>query len=290
MCTPSFSIGMSAFSMAPSVSSVGKEACSSSTETSADVLSNEVKEEETQSLIDSLHLDIESVNLEDCPVVPSQVTINVQGKPSFEFLDEDESFQRSLAEGGGNASAAVDRWARNRLNKFRLFKGLSVTVPLEDLPAADCSCLLTKFFEQVTKKDGALYPSQTLMGLYRAFHRILRRKQELRIHQSGKDEPTFCMRSSPLFKQVGVSCVLAMERSRRAGANQPRKKAVVISLADEGSILSHPCTSALHPRGLQRRAVFYLLCCFAIRGGTKLYNLGKEESRFGEDEAGRYVQ
>lgn len=98
------------------------------------------------------------------------------------------------------------------------------------------------------------------------------------------------MRTSPLFKQVDVSCVLAMECSRRAGANQARKKAAVIPLADEYNILSHSCTCVSHPRGLQRRAVFYLLCRFAIHGVAELYNLGKQEFKFGEGKAGMFVQ
>lgn len=160
---PSFSIGISAFAMAPSPSEIRGGAYLTDIEASSDLSYNERTEEKTQALVDSLHLDIESVKLED-PAEPSQVVVNVQGKAPFEFLEEEESFQQTLAGGGSNASAAVDKWARNRLNKFRLFKKLDETVPLEDLPAAECSSLLTNFFEQVTKKDGALYPNQTLMG------------------------------------------------------------------------------------------------------------------------------
>lgn len=104
--------------------------------------------------------------------------------------------------------------------------------------------MLTKFFKQVMKKDGCLYPSQTLIGLYHAVHRMLRRKQESRVQPTGVDEPTFCMRTSPLFKKVlGISYVLAMERSRRVGENLPRMKAIVISLSNEQTILTHSCTS-----------------------------------------------
>lgn len=84
---------------------------------------------------------------------------------------------------------------------------------LEDLLATECRSLLNLFFEEIAKKDRGLYLSQTLIGLYRAFHRILQRKQEVQTQQLGKDEPTFCMRTSLMFKLVGISCVLAMERS-----------------------------------------------------------------------------
>lgn len=43
----------------------------------------------------------------------------------------------------------------------------------------------------------------------------------------------FDMHSSPLFKTVAVVCLLAMEQSRNAGANLPKKKALVITFVDE---------------------------------------------------------
>ncbi|CAM6098604.1 unnamed protein product [Calypogeia fissa] len=81
-----------------------------------------------------------------------------------------------------------------------------------------------------------------------------------------------------------------MKRSTIAGANKAWKKATVISLTSEEVILSHFCTSRSHPRGLQRRAVYYLLCRFAIRGGIELHNLVKEDFEFGANDAGKFVR
>ncbi|CAM6095820.1 unnamed protein product [Calypogeia fissa] len=97
------------------------------------------------------------------------------------------------------------------------------------------------------------------------------------------------MRTTPLFKPVGVACMLSMARSHRAGANHPRKKSMVISLADERTILAHPCMSPMHPQGLQRRAVYFLLCRFAIRAGDELHKLVRDEFIFDRDEMGQCV-
>lgn len=49
------------------------------------------------------------------------------------------------------------------------------------------------------------------MGLYHVFDHILKKWQELCIRTTGIVELVFQMHSSPLFKTVGVACVLAME-------------------------------------------------------------------------------
>lgn len=88
------------------------------------------------------------------------LTVNLPNGSWCEFLPEDEQFQRTLAEGGNlydnNPSAAVDQWAKNCLNKVREFKGWNVGI--RGMLGRDCVTLLTKFFEQVCKKDGNLYP------------------------------------------------------------------------------------------------------------------------------------
>lgn len=63
MSIQSFTIKIVAFAMAPSPSMTGKEACSSDTKASSELLSNEKSEEQTQAVIDLLHLDTESVKL-----------------------------------------------------------------------------------------------------------------------------------------------------------------------------------------------------------------------------------
>lgn len=279
---PLFSLGMSA--MASSVEVSGGTVCEPVGETlfGADSCAR------LESDIENLNGDPDLIALES--MISQPLTVNLPNGTTCEFLPEDLLFQCTLAEGGSNPSAAIDQWAVNRLNKFHEFKGWNNGIPFKELLGRDCVSLLTNVFEQVCKKNGNLYPSQTLMGIYRAFHRILRKKQEKRVIESGKEEPVFDMRSSPLSKPVAVACVLAMERSRKAGANLPRKKASVITFADEAIILAHLSTSVSHSRGLQRRAGLFLLNRFCIRGGKELYNLLKSDFIFGADVRGDFVK
>ncbi|CAM6095241.1 unnamed protein product [Calypogeia fissa] len=157
-------------------------------------------------LMEELHLDVDTVRNEDL-LRPSQVVVNVLGCEPFQFLEEDSSSMKTIAEGGLNPSTAVDKWARNRLDKFRAYKGLDTSIMFYDL------------------------------------------------------------------------C-----------ANLPRKKAAIITLSDEQTIMSHRCIARDHLRGLQRRVVYYLLCRFAIRGGQELYKLDKCEFQFGCDDGGKFVR
>lgn len=66
------------------------------------------------------------------------------------FLEEEDDFQCLLGEGGMNPSKRVDKWALNRINKFRCFKGFDRHVtPFKHLPSPILVSVLTKFFEQV---------------------------------------------------------------------------------------------------------------------------------------------
>jgi hypothetical protein len=238
--------------------------------------------------LEHLNDDLDSGMLEED--LQELATVQAHGRQTFQFLEEDEEFQKVLAEGGANPSIRVDSWALNRLNSFREFKKMDISVPFYNLPNLEIVDLLTRFFEQVCKLDGSFYPSQSLMSLYRSFHRMIRKNQELRIQRIGVEELPLSLKDSAVFKLVGRACVATMRRSRDAGANLPRKKSSVISLADESVILNHACTAKTNARGLQRRAAFYLLSRFCIRGGAELYNLLAIDFMFGQDEVGQYVR
>lgn len=197
---------------------------------------------------------------EDSPTEP----LNADGDFAFKFLDEDPEFQRLVSEGGENPSAKVDKWATNRLAAFRKQLKLNLSVDWTQLPPAEIVALLVKFFERACKLSGARYPTESLMGLYRAFNRMLCRSQSLRVIATGVMEPSFSMRTCPMFAPVVTACVLAMKKSRAAGVNVKRKKAAVITLQDEAVILADVSTNPLCPRGLQRRTLYYLLCRFAM--------------------------
>ncbi|CAM6118231.1 unnamed protein product [Calypogeia fissa] len=175
--------------------------------------------------------------------------VQARGTQTLLFLDEDDEFQKVLAQ-----------------------------------------ALLTRFFEQICKVDGTLYPTETLMSLYRSFHRIIRKRQEARIQNTGVEEVKLSLKESAMFKSVGVACVLAMHKSRDAGANLPCKKSAVISMEDEQIILRDACTMPTNSQGLQKRVAYYLLNRFCIWGGSELYSLPSEDFSFGADATGKFVR
>ncbi|CAM6088631.1 unnamed protein product [Calypogeia fissa] len=143
MASPSFSIGMSAVASIfdPTTTEVQSDP-TVSTDLVIEV-GNLTLDDETRAELDKLNaaLDVD----ENASVRPSQpVVVNVQGRPSFEFLVEDEHFQKTLAKGGINPSASVDRWAVNRITRFRQFKEWKTSILFEDLSGPQCVHLLTK--------------------------------------------------------------------------------------------------------------------------------------------------
>lgn len=132
-------------------------------------LANTIFDADTLALLSNLDVDNNSevLPVNEQPVVGEVNPPQVGAFPAF--LAEDLDFQRVLAEGGDNRSTSVDKWAINRLTAYKEFRGLDMSYSFEDLPSRHCVALLCKFFEQTCKQDGKLYPSATLMGLYRAF-------------------------------------------------------------------------------------------------------------------------
>jgi hypothetical protein len=120
------------------------------------------------------------------------------------------------------------------------------------------------FFECCAKVDGEWYPTYTLKGLYRSFNCILQRHQEKRVSISDIDETTFNLDTFAAYKDVGIACVLSMEKSQESRVNKPRKKAEVVSFEIEVFILQHACTQPTCARNLQYRVFFYLEFCSQI--------------------------
>lgn len=131
-----------------------------------------------------------------------------------------------------------------------IFKGWSIDVLVEGLSPCHCLAFLNKFFEHVTKKDGSLYLTQTIMSLYRAFHHILKRPQDSRVQNSRYKKLPFSMRTSFFFNK---SVLLSLQwKGKKTSSNVPQKKTKAITFFDRDTILNHPCTNLMLSRGLHR--------------------------------------
>lgn len=63
----------------------------------------------TQSLVDNLNHELDTTSLDDAKPDPTLILVQVQGKPLFEFLEEDPTFQRLIVEGGSNPLVGIDQ-------------------------------------------------------------------------------------------------------------------------------------------------------------------------------------
>jgi hypothetical protein len=139
------------------------------------------------------------------------------------------------------------------------------------------------------KVNGKLYPASTLFNFLSAFARVLRRAQEVRIMGTGKDEPIFDLKRSPLFCRVCLACIISMRRSRKAGVGVTQKKVAVFALRTKAQVLGDIAMSMGHPKGLLRRVAYYCIFNFGIRGGGELHCLWRADFSFAEDDKGKYI-
>lgn len=108
---------------------------------------------------------------------------------------------------------------------------MDTSFALVDMHPCEQVQVLCLFFEMATKQNGDLYPSGTLYNLMSAFQRTLRKAQEKRIMLSGKDAAPFMLKNSPLFRSIGLACVLAMRQSRKAGVGVIRRQVHLVILS-----------------------------------------------------------
>ncbi|KAI5073134.1 hypothetical protein GOP47_0011147 [Adiantum capillus-veneris] len=82
---------------------------------------------------------------------------------------------------GETATKQKDKWARKKFDFWRKVSGVDCDTLLEKIELCELNVMLSKFFLVVCKQGGALFPSDTLMGLFRCFGRIIKNEQDLRI-------------------------------------------------------------------------------------------------------------
>ncbi|XP_002980847.2 uncharacterized protein LOC9657615 [Selaginella moellendorffii] len=181
-----------------------------------------------------------------------------------------------------NRSLCSDLWAKRHFLEWRKEQGLPSS-NLEDLPLPELADCLTKFFRMVKKRNGSLFPSESLRAMFRAFCRILRshyRKLQL---QGQYDGPGVDLSRDSLFERARLACLEAMKYSKSHGGNvKRRKKPDEWIPAPEEDILCHPANQVTDPYGLLKRLCFYVIRKFHVHGHMELYyTTDVEFKRFG---------
>ena len=227
------------------------------------------------------------------PVNQCQSLSNIFVKPEIlainccesEFCKFDQaSFDKEMQSCNKNGTTKSNSWIKNRFNSWRCASGLDISIPLESLPLKELAEMLVKFFFVLKKKNGKRYPSQSVMGIYKGFNRIMCKVQSNRIDETGVNEEQFVMHSHPIFGRVNKSVILAMKKSIMAGANKERRKVDYFTNDDELKILAHPLHQATFPTGVQKRFAWYCTTVFLIRGNNELYFLRLADFTLGIDE------
>lgn len=222
----------------------------------------------------------------DMPLFPSGPPPN-QDKSS-EFFSVDQGVLNRVLNDKSNPSERVDNWCRNRFKAWRAAKGMDTSKTIEYYwdHLKELGEILTVFFLEVAKRNGQRYPTESLMGLYNAFNRILCAEQRKRCIEHNRVEPVFEIEKHPFFLTTNRAVNESMTLSVNAGANKGRKKARGLTFEDEIKILSHPSHQVTFARGLLKRLVYYCTIIFYVRGNTEMYNLLYSDFERGVNSAG----
>lgn len=217
-------------------------------------------------------------------VIPTQS----HNQKSSEFFTVDQGVLNQVLNDKTNPSEGVDNWCRNRFNAWRKAKGMDTSKSIEYYwdHLKEFGQILTVFFLEVAKVNGKRYPTESLMGLYNAFNRILCAEQRKRCIEQNKTEPIFEIEKHPFFLTVNRAVNESMTMSVNAGANKGRKKARGLTFEDEVMILSHPSHQVTFARGLLKRVVYYCTIIFYVRGNSEMHNLRYCDFQRGENNAG----
>jgi len=121
-------------------------------------------------------------------IVPTQSS----NQKSSEFFTIDQGVLNQVLNDKTNLYEGVDNRCRNRFNAWKKAKGWIHLKPeyyWDHLKYFDQ--ILTVFFFEVAKVNGKRYPTESLMGLYNAFNRILCAEQRKCCIEHNKTQPIF---------------------------------------------------------------------------------------------------
>lgn len=205
----------------------------------------------------------------ECESVP-EILDSARDKSKYREIDTD--ILAKIEAGGENRSLKTDLWARRHYLEWRKFEGLP-QIDIEELPLPEFAESLVKFFCMVKKRNGDLFPSDSLKAMFRAFGRILQFHYKRLAVLGSYNGPIVDASKDALFEKARLACIEAMKHSLAHGANQKkRKRTIEDHCLPEEEILQHPDNQPSTPQGLSRRICYYAIHKFNINGDMELYN------------------
>lgn len=204
----------------------------------------------------------------ECESVPENLD---SAREKSKYRDIDTDILAKIEAGGENRSLKTDLWARRHYLEWRKFEGLP-QIDIEELPLPEFAESLVKFFCMVKKRNGDLFPSDSLKAMFRAFTRILQLHYKRLAVLGSYNDPIVDASKDALFEKARLACIEAMKHSLAHGANQKRKRTVEDHCLPEEEILQHPDNQSSTPQGLSRRICYYAIHKFNINGDMELYN------------------
>ncbi|XP_024515377.1 uncharacterized protein LOC9653486 isoform X1 [Selaginella moellendorffii] len=188
-------------------------------------------------------------------------------------------------ENSEEVNSGVMTWARRHYMEWRKEQGLPEK-QIEDMPLNEFADSLVKFFLMVKKRNGSLFPSESLKSMFRAFVRILRSHYRSLYLQGKYDGPTVDASKDIIFEKARLACLEAMKYSIIHGGSAKKRRVNDRGPASEEDILHHPANQTTHAHGLARRLCYYLIHRFRIFGYMELYDTTDLEFRRSSDEKG----
>lgn len=194
------------------------------------------------------------------------------GVQKRKYRELNEDLLRKIEAGGENRSAKTNAWARRHYLEWRRSTGLPER-EIEDLPLSEFAESLVKFFCMVKKRNGDLFPSESLKAMYRGYVRILQSHYKQLAMEGNYNRPIVDAGKDLVFEKARIACIEAMKHSLLQGPSRSRKK-----LADSGMVdFSHDIlmsdeNQVTTPKGLCRRLCYYAIHKFGIDGHMELYD------------------
>ncbi|KAH9311496.1 hypothetical protein KI387_026531, partial [Taxus chinensis] len=204
----------------------------------------------------------------ECEAVP-EILDSANDKRKYRDIDMD--ILAKIEAGGENRSLKTDLWARRHYLEWRKFQGLP-EMDIEELPLPELAESLVKFFCMVKKRNGDLFPSESLKAMFRAFVRILQFHYKRLAILGSYNGPIVDASKDALFEKARLACIEAMKHSLANGANQKKRRTDEDHCLSEEEILQHQDSQSSTPQGLSKRLCYYVIHKFNIYGDMELYN------------------
>jgi len=210
-----------------------------------------------------------SLSKSDANSKSENIVTTIQANCRFQQMVSDADIENRKLASVPKGTQLRNKWALNVFNEWKLWRNINITFDLSKWEEQDLVQWLPKFIHEVRKKDGTLFPNNSLYSIIAGLQN--------HINTNNSDKPKVNFFSDVKYRKITESLDTAMKISSKEGVGIHKKQAQVITLEEETELWEKGQLGSDTPKQIINTLFYYNGLHFAVRGGDEHRNLKMEQ-------------